>query len=197
MLIYQKIKSISSIKNDTGMDKVNLAFTILSIAIIVGPIAGVIYIYRDNLLGLVLPPEVKSLTNGDLAESKFQPPMPAGEPQYDPETKTFTFSFKFTNPLQNEISINQISADVKCKDHNVHLGNVSINEPIKIGPGETVVINASGSWTQEALNHFKAQHCGPEDDDINVAFENLNVDLAGIKVHMDELPDAGWVPLPR
>ena len=179
------------------MDKVKIALTILSIVIIVGPIAGVVYVYRDNLLGLVVPPEVKGLMNGSFTESQFQPPMPVGQPQYNPETKTFTFSFKFTNPLQNEISIDDISAGIKCKDHNVFLGNVSISKPIKIAPGETAIINASGSWTQEALNHFQAQHSGPEDDDINVAFENLNVDLAGIKVQMDELADAGWVPLPR
>ena len=179
------------------MDKVRIALTVLSIAIIVGPIAGVVFIYRDNLLGLVVPPEVNGLVNGNFTESQFQPPMPVGEPQYNPETRTFTFSFKFTNPLQNEISINELSAEVKCKTHNVFLGNVSLDGPLKIGPGESAVINASGSWTQEALNHFKAQHSGPEDNDINVAFENLNIDLAGIKVQMDEVADAGWVPLPR
>ena len=46
------------------------------------------------------------------------------------------------------------------------------------------------------LDYFKAYHSGPEDDDINVSFENLNVNVAGIQMHMDELADAGWVPLP-
>ena len=184
-------------KTAIGMDKVKIALTMLSIAIIVGPFAGVVYIYRDNLLGLVFPPEVNGLVNGNFTESQFQPPMPAGEPQYNPENRTATFSFKFTNPLKNEISINQISAGVICKTHNVFLGNVSIDKPIKIGPGETDIINAYGTWTQEAINHFQAQHSGPEDDDINVAFEDLNVEVAGIKVHLDELPDVGWVPLPR
>ena len=179
------------------MDKVKIALTLLSVAIVVGPIAGVLFVYRDNLLGLVVPPEVNNLMNGGFTESQFQPPMPVGEPQYNKETRTFTFSFKFTNPLQNEIAINVISAGIKCKDHNVFLGNISLDRPLKIAPGESAIINASGSWTQEAISHFQAQHSGPEDDDINVAFENLNVDLAGIKVQMDELADAGWVPLPR
>lgn len=65
-----------------------------------------------------------------------------------------------------------------------------------IAPAESVTINASGCWTQEALDHFKTYHSGPEDDDINVAFQNLNVDVAGVQVHMDELPDAGWVMMP-
>jgi hypothetical protein len=175
------------------MDKVKIALTVLSIVIIVGPIAGVVVAYRDNLLGLVVPPEVNSLVNGNFTESQFQPPMPVGEPQYNPETRTFTFPFNFTNPLKNEISIDQLSAEVKCKENNVTLGTVSINEPIKISPGETAIINATGVWTQEAINQLKAQYSGSSD--INVAFENVNVVVGGIKVHLDEL-DAGSIPLP-
>ncbi len=179
------------------MDKVQLALTILSIVIVVVPVVGVVYVYRDNLVGLVVPPQIQGLTSGNYTASQFKPPMPAGQPTYDPVTKTFTFSFNFTNPLQNTISVESISAEVVCKQHGVFLGNVSINQPITIGSGESVVMNASGCWTQEALDHFKAYHSGPEDDDINVAFENLNINVAGVQVHMDELPDAGWVPLPR
>ena len=178
------------------MDKVHLALTILSIAIIVGPIVGVVYAYRGNLAGLVLSPELKSLASGNYSASRFQPPIPVGQPTYDPVTNTFTFSFKFTNPLQNTISVENISANVICKDHRDFLAHVSINQPMTITPGETVTIDASGCWTQAALDHFKTYHCGPEDDDINVAFQNLNVNLAGIQVRMDELADAGWVPLP-
>ena len=178
------------------MDKVHLAFTILSIAIIVGPIIGVVYAYRGNLAGLVLPPELKSLASGNYSASRFQPPMPAGQPTYDPATNTFTFSFKFTNPLQNTISVENISAKVICKEHRDFLGYISINEPLTIAPDETATINASGCWTQEALDHFKTYHSGPEDDDINVAFQNLNVNVAGVQVHMDELADAGWVMMP-
>ena len=178
------------------MDKVNLVLTLMTIAIIVGPLIGAVYAYRSNLAGLVLPPEIRGLTNGNYSEVQFQPPMPVGQPTYDAAAKTCTFSFNFTNPLQNDVSVDNISANVFCKDHGIFLGNVSISEPMTITPGETVVIDASGCWTQEALNHFKNFHSGPEDDDINVAFENLNVNLAGVQVHMDEVPDAGWVPLP-
>jgi hypothetical protein len=178
------------------MDKIHLALTVLSIAIIVGPIVGVVYAYRENLEGLVLPSELKSLTSGNYSESRFQPPMPEGQPTYDPVAKTFTFSFKFTNPLTNTISVENISADVFCKDHRVLLGQVLINKPITIAPAETVTIDASGGWTQAALDHFRDYHCGPEDDDINVAFKNLNVNMAGVQVRMDELADAGWVMLP-
>ena len=178
------------------MDKIRLVFTLLSIAIIVGPIVGVVYAYKSNVVGLVLPPELKGIASGNYSTSRFQPPLPAGQPTYDPATNTYTFSFKFTNPLQNTISVDNISADVICKEHGVLLGNVSVNDPITIAPDETVTINACGCWTQAALDHFKAYHSGPEDDDINVAFQNLNVNVAGVQVHMEELEDAGWVMMP-
>jgi hypothetical protein len=178
------------------MDKMHLALTVLSIVIIVGPIVGVVYAYSGNLAGLVLPPELKSLASGDYSASRFQPPMPVGQPTYDLATNTFTFSFEYTNPLQNSISVENISANVICKDHADFLAYVSINHQITIGPDETVTIDASGCWMQTALDHFIACHCGSEDDDVNVSFENLNINLAGVQVHMDELADAGWVPLP-
>ena len=77
---------------------------------------------------MVYTPELKNLVNGDISESQFQRPVPAGNPTYDEATGVYTFSFKFTNPLDNEISVSKISADVYCKEHNVALGAVSIDE---------------------------------------------------------------------
>ena len=184
------------------MDKVKIALTVLTIAIMVGPLAVMVYIYRDNLLGLVLPPQVSNLvnmnnnTNSTALASNFHPPMPVGQPKYNPENRTYTFAFNFTNPLESNISVDSMSAGVICKQHNVFLGNVSLDSPLRIAPNETAIIDISGGWTEEALNHFKTYHSGPEDDDINVGLENLNVEVAGIQVSLDKLPDIGWVPLP-
>ena len=178
------------------MDKLHLALTVITIVIIVVPIISVVYIYRENLQGLVLPPELKNIANGNYSTSRFQPPTPAGQPTYDPTTNTFTFSFKFTNPLQNTISVENISTEVFCKDHRAFLSNITIDDPMTIAPDQTIIIKASGSWAQAALDHFETYHNGAEDDDINVSFQDLNVYVAGVQVHMDNLDDAGWVPLP-
>jgi LEA14-like dessication related protein len=179
------------------MDKIRLALRVLSIVILVVPLVGILFAYSNNISGLVVTPEIKNFMSGDVSESQFQRPVPAGQPQYDPATGQYTFSFKFTNPLENTISVDRLSAEVYCKDHNVALGSVSMLQPITIQPGETVIIYASGTWTQQALEHFACYHCGLEDDDINVSFKNLNIDLAGIKIHMDILEDAGWVMMPK
>ncbi len=38
------------------MEKIKIALTIISIAIVIGPLAGIALIYRNNLADLVLPP---------------------------------------------------------------------------------------------------------------------------------------------
>jgi hypothetical protein len=178
------------------MDRIKLALTLLTVAIAVGPLAAVTCMHSENLMGMAIPPEVERLMSGNVDSSAFSAPMPVGRPTYDPQTGEYSFSFSFTNPLQNEIEVESLSATVVCKDHGVVLGDVSVDGPLTIQPGQTAVICASGTWTQQALDHFKTYHSGPEDDDINVCFKNLNVEMAKIHVHLDELPDAGWVPLP-
>jgi hypothetical protein len=178
------------------MDKLHLALTILSLAIIMSPILGVVYAYRDDLEGLILSPELKILASGNYSESRFQPPILQGQPSFDLATNKYTFSFKFTNPLQNTILVENISAEVVCKEHRDLLGCILIDIPIPIAPSEAAVINGSGCWTQAALGHFKISHAGPQDDDINVSFKNLNAVVAGVLVHIDEVDDAGWVMMP-
>ena len=39
------------------LDKVRLILTVITIAINVVPIAGILLVYQNNLLGLVVPPE--------------------------------------------------------------------------------------------------------------------------------------------
>jgi hypothetical protein len=178
------------------MDKLHLALTILSIVIIVCPLTGAVYAYRDDLAGLVLSPELKILASGDYSASRFQPPILQGQPHFDLATNKYTFYFKVTNPFQNSISVENISAYVVCKEHRDLLGCILIDNPVSVAPGESVIISASGCWTQIALDHFKESHSGPQDDDINVALRNLNILFTGAQVHIDDVPDAGWIMMP-
>lgn len=179
------------------MNKAKIALTILSIAIVVGPIASVVLLYRDNLVGLVVPPEIKNLgenlsvnnssSSPFIAGSNVQLPTLAGETQYNQETGAFSYPINFTNPLKTEISVDQISAQIQSKDNNAILGNISITQPIEIAPGQSGIINATGNLDPEAINQIKAQYSG---DVNNIALENVNIVVGGIQIHFDEL-DAG------
>ncbi|XHH09826.1 MAG: hypothetical protein ACFCUE_04155 [Candidatus Bathyarchaeia archaeon] len=183
------------------MKKVKFLLSILSILIIVAPITAEVLLYQDNLLGLIIPPEITNLMNGgnvktginQIANTPFEPPMLSGEPQYFPENNTVKFTYNFTNPLNTEISIKTLNAKVVCHDHGFPLGEVGI-DPATLEPGQTIDITAFGVLSQQALEHIATQHAGQSS--INADFENLNVEMAGITIQMDLQQYVGNIPIP-
>ena len=184
-----------------GMNIVKIALTLLTIAITVGPLVYVVFIYRDNLVGLVLPPQFANLgqnlgqnmSNGNLSSSQFnitgsdfQMPQLVSAPQYNPDTGEFNLSLNVTNPLTNELSIDQLSVQIQSKDNNALVGNISIPQPINIQPGESSIINVTGIMPQDMFNQISGQNTGNIDVN-NTILKNLNVVVGGIKIHFDEI----------
>ena len=187
------------------MKKVKILLTILTILIAVVPITAEVLIYRDNLTGLVIPPEISNLMNGgniaanmgtvtgDIANTPFEPPMLSGEPQYFPENNTVKFTYNFTNPLETEITITTLQAQVVCHDHDFLLGEVGI-DPSTLAPGQTIDITAFGVISDEALEHIVTQHAGQTS--INADFKNLEVEMGGVTIQMDLQQYVGNIPIP-
>jgi len=147
----------------------------------------------------VVPPQIKSLVSGgnstgSQSQPQFQTPQIVGQPQYNAQTGAFALSFNFTNPLTNGISIDNLSAEITSADYSVSLGNISLSQPINIASGETSIINISGILNQNAISQLEAQNPGV--NSINISLENLNVEVAGITVHMDQVNDVGQLQLP-
>jgi hypothetical protein len=192
---------ITAIRVAVGMNTVKIALTLLTIAITVGPLVYVVFIYRDNLVGLVLPPQFANLgqnlgqnmSNGNLSSSQFnitgsdfQMPQLVSAPQYNPDTGEFSLSLNVTNPLTNELSIDQLSVQIQSKDNNALVGNISIPQPINIQPGESSIINVTGIMPQDMFNQISGQNTGNIDVN-NIILKNLNVVVGGIKIHFDEI----------
>jgi hypothetical protein len=192
---------ITAIRVAVGMNTVKIALTLLTIAITVGPLVYVVFIYRDNLVGLVLPPQFanlgqnlgQSMSNGNLSSSQFnitgsdfQMPQLVSAPQYNPDTGEFSLSLNVTNPLTNELSIDQLSVQIQSKDNNALVGNISIPQPINIQPGESSIINVTGIMPQDMFNQISGQNTGNIDVN-NIILKNLNVVVGGIKIHFDEI----------
>lgn len=182
------------------MKKVKVLLTLLSVIIAVAPITAEILLYQDNLVGLIIPPEITNLLNGgvstvtgEIGNTPFEPPMLSGEPQFFPENNTVKFNYNFTNPLNTEISIKTLQAKVVCHDHGFQLGEVSI-DPATLKPGQTIDITAFGVLSDEALKHIAAQHAGQSS--INADFENLIVEMGGVTIQMDLQQYVGGIPIP-
>lgn len=184
------------------MDNVKFALTILTVAIIAGPLLVEVYAYKDNIVGLVLPPQIQNLINnqnsntggnGSLPElsqslANFQLPQAAGAPQYDPVTGKFSYQFNFTNPLKTDLTINQLSAEV-VTDSGARLGNVSIT-PTDLAAGATSLLNVTGNLNQTAVNQLENQY---QSGSLDVSLQNVCINVGGITVNIDQIGDIGSI----
>ena len=189
------------------MNKVKVALTLFTIAIIVGPFAYVVIAYRDNLAGLVIPPQFsdlgQSLGQGlgqsagenpsssllNITGENVQIPQLVGDPQYDPKTGDFSMAVNATNPLTSAISVDQLSVQIQSKEDNRLVGNISIPQPINIQPGDSAVINVNGVIPQELYDQISSQNNGKIDLN-NIVLKNLDVTVGGIQLHFDQIDPA-------
>jgi hypothetical protein len=177
-------------KKGGWMFDIKKAFAILSIAIFLVPMAGLIILYRDNLEGIVLPPEVKNLASGDFSSQMF--PTLTGE-TVDPTAGTVSFYFRFENVLSSKITVKDISSDIVDADDHRLIAHISLSKTLIIMPNKPVMITVSGTLTSGTIQYFKdylAQ--SSENDDIHLLFQNLHVEAAGITAYSDS-SDAGWL----
>jgi len=168
------------------MDKVRLILTLITIAIVVIPIAGMLLAYQNNLLGLIIPPEAEEIMDTLSSGGGSGEPMiePVGTPQYDEASRTVTMSSQFTNTFPFDISINAMSGDVECVAHGTHLGVVTLDHKVSVAVGETKTITVLGVWTEEAISHMENTHAGEETIEANVI--GCTVNVKGIIFQMDQ-----------
>jgi hypothetical protein len=176
------------------MVRAKTAFTILSILIVVIPMTGLLLMYHDNLLGIVLPPETQSLVNGGQATAGMLPKLTSET--FNPADKTVSFYFSFTNELDSQITVNMISAVIYSADDNHIISHVSLDQPLTIEPKQTVSIKVSGGITDAAIAYLRNYIETSASGNIHMVFKNLFVDAAGVQVHSDS-SDAGWITLPK
>jgi hypothetical protein len=169
------------------MDNVRLALVLITVAITVGPFLGVIIAYRNNLSGLIVPPEINQLLNG--GPSDLTGGQPSGisdfinswisgnqtipdninqiipeQPvlNYDPITRTFTANFTMKNPSDFDMSINAINGTVECDEHHFPIGPVHLQEPVTLKANGTGIITITGEWSEAGVAHLETAHQGQQ-----------------------------------
>ena len=171
------------------MNKVRLLLTLITIAIVVIPIVGMLLAYQDNLLGLFIPPEINEMADDLLGGdgdngSGLEPPTMVGEPQYDEATRTFSMTFQFKNSFPLDITIKSLSGNIECEEHRFHLGTASLSEPVSIDAGETGTMTVLGTWTDEGMNHFENEH--GDEELVDVVLVDFAVDFSGLQFEIDQ-----------
>ena len=178
---------------------VKIVLSVLTITLTVGPMLGVVYMYRDNLLGLVLPPETSgaySLTNNEISNlnlttfEAMQPIKPIGNPTYNQSTGDFSYPLNFTNPLPQELSLDKLSADIKTSNGQL-LGTIGIPDALHVDSGQSAVVDISGNINHAALDAYRAQY----GNNAKISVENLNLTVGGISFHLDSIPGLDSIQL--
>jgi hypothetical protein len=171
------------------MDKVRLLLTLITIAIVVVPIVGMLLAYQNNLLGLFIPPEINEIADdlmggGGTNGSGLEPPTMVGEPEYDPASRTFSVTFQYKNSFPVDITIKSLTGNIECAEHRFPLGNASLSKPVSIDSGETGTLTVLGTWTEEAISHFETAH--GDEEFVDVVLVDFAVDISGIQLQLDQ-----------
>jgi hypothetical protein len=172
------------------MQALGIVLLLISIGTVVGPVGAVVIMYRDNLAQLVVPPEINDIISGNSnlipnsgsfsnqsgssEEGQFILPVFV-DAQVDNVSRTFSVTVDFTNSLGFNLTLKTLSAELQCVQHSYPLGTVETNGVIEIPANETTRITVSGSWTQDAENHFATDHSGANGLDVSLVNAMINV----------------------
>jgi hypothetical protein len=174
------------------MRKLKLALAVVSVLIVVVPIAAFVLVYSDNLMDTVIPQDIKGAFNRGLSsQSELYPQVITGA--FNSEDNTVNFQFNITNPLNRELTVTALTANVIAFDDNKPLGNITLSSPVTIEAGKSVVLQVSGPLNA-GLEEYFANYAAGGYQNIHIAFQNLKMKVGGIQIQM-ERPDAGYIPL--
>jgi hypothetical protein len=203
------------------MQVVAVILLIISLGTTVGPVGAVVVMYRDNLPGLVIPPQVQELMNGNNSsivqtifyngDSGFNggtddtgngtdelSPMGFVMPTFvsasvDAATKTFSVTVNVTDFLRYDLTLYTINATVENTQTCQELATIHLlDSPITIPAGQYAFVTVAGEWTQAAEDYLAAN---PNATSIPVTLTNAVINVSGFTVATGQPINIGNIPL--
>lgn len=175
------------------MQTVGVILIIINILTIAAPIAVIATSYQSDFSELVVPPQITQMLN-DTFPSGLEIQLPTlVNATVDNASHAVTLTVNFTNPINYNLTLKAITADIQCQNHNFSLGNVALSEPIQISALQTVQIKVICVWTTEAENHFITAHT--ESANLQVKLNNLTININEIMIQMQQSIGPIDVPL--
>ena len=166
-------------------------------------------VYQDNLIGLVVPPQLTAVMSGNAQAIQEILPgfsnMHDVEPtfnddfQFDPEEGTFSFSITVTSPLDVPVTVNSFSLTVTGENGSI-LGTINLGESLALVPSQNSTIPVEGTLSQEFITWLQDSGIDLSDPDFdpetledvdldrnNITLTNVNLNVGGIQLHIDRL----------
>ena len=105
---------------------------------------------------------------------------------YDNQTGAISVALNFTNPTNKPLEISSFSLDV-ADANGTHLFTIQSEQPITIGSGQTesITLTANASNDQAKATMASLVNSNQQIDANDLQFSNLNADIDGIIIHMD------------
>jgi hypothetical protein len=164
------------------MQAVGIILVLINVFTIVTPFAVVMVTYQSDFSGLVVPPQIMQLMNETFPSGlEFKLPTFVGA-TIDNISRTITFTVNFSNPLNYNLTLKEVSSDVVCREHNFTLGHAEIIGNMVIPANETVQISVVCTWTQIVESHFLITHADETTLQVNIQDLSLNVNDVTLEV---------------
>ena len=191
------------------MNKLKWSLRVITICCTILPLLFTVLVYQDNLMGLVVPPQITDAMSGDnqaiqeilpdFSDMFNEEPTFNDDFQFNPEDGTFSFSLNLTSPLDIPLPVNSFSLTVSDENGSI-LGTINLGDPLVLVPNQTSMISFEGTLSQELIELLQNSGMDPTNPDFNpenleelgldlddIHLTNVNLDIGGIQLHIDEL----------
>ncbi|KON33175.1 hypothetical protein AC477_01845 [miscellaneous Crenarchaeota group-1 archaeon SG8-32-1] len=173
------------------MQLLGLVLILLNVGAIATPIAGVVLLNSNDLSQIIIPTEFEEIISNTICNGEsIQLPQYIGS-SYDQSSRTAQVIFNFSNPFEFDLTLNTVSANIVCLDHNFALGYAALDDTVLIKQEETQTIIMNFVWTISAENHFLSQHVNASAIDAKLV--EITLDISGIII---EVPEEIIISLP-
>jgi len=164
---------------------------LISIIIVVGPLASAVILYRDNLVALIMP-DTEELT--EKFEGYFPTVEYAGYEIVDPET-SFRVLLNMTNNSDEHFTFDVMNFSAYCKEHNTLLGyGYGENLPLTIPPKSSDIFRLLITFTQGGQTDIETFHRG--ETDYYAILRDVTIVVQGITVELGDEMEIGPIEIP-
>lgn len=173
--------------------------TLLSIALIIGPIVAAFAVQGWDWRAAVMPSqdEIEQMQAGfqgnvDTMKNVLESIENVTARKIDELTSEITIFA--TSEFDTEVRVGEFSCEVVCAEHpGARLGSIGLKEPVKILPRTTATVTFVLRFTSEGRAHLNSRH--PAVDSVLVDLERVVVEIWGISIAPPEKISGVRIPL--
>ncbi|MCW4010420.1 MAG: hypothetical protein NWF05_07345 [Candidatus Bathyarchaeota archaeon] len=113
------------------------------------------------------------------------------------EVNQAQMTYKITIDVENsgtkDLTMDNFSATIICRDHNYTFETVSLDYPVTLQAGKTTRISTFGGWEEASQQHLNSQHTNATS--ILIDLKNAEITVNGITMKTDTYQISDPIPL--